>query len=177
MKYVLTEEEQDFAIKNHDNIYKFLNSQRLDIETYYDVVVFGYLKAVRDYCRKESARKYTFSACATRSMNDCLFKFWRAESAQMRKPDAPAISLDADISDGENKAMSLVDVVADKHNSIDDYVQTESIKGILADCTDIQRSIVIMLMNGSKQSRIIKELNISRRIYLSEMSKIRTLFI
>lgn len=177
MKYVLTEEEQDFAIKNHDNIYKFLNSQRLDIETYYDVVVFGYLKAVRDYCRKQSARKYTFSACATRSMNDCLFKFWRAESAQMRKPDAPVISLDADISNGENKTMRLADVVADKNNLIDDYVQAESIKGLLAGCTDIQRAIAIMIMNGSKQSRIIKELNISRRIYLSEISKIRTLFI
>ena len=45
----LTKEQQAFATAHHSLVYKFLNENRLPEDEFYDVVIFGYLKAVRDY--------------------------------------------------------------------------------------------------------------------------------
>ena len=45
----LTKEQQTFATAHHNLVYKFLNENRLPEDEFYDVVIFGYLKAVRDY--------------------------------------------------------------------------------------------------------------------------------
>lgn len=45
----LTKEQQTFATAHHSLVYKFLNENRLPEDEFYDVVIFGYLKAVRDY--------------------------------------------------------------------------------------------------------------------------------
>ena len=44
----LTKEQQTFATAHHSLVYKFLNENRLPEDEFYDVVIFGYLKAVRD---------------------------------------------------------------------------------------------------------------------------------
>ena len=42
----LTKEQQAFATDHHGLVYKFLNENRLPEDEFYDVVIFGYLKAV-----------------------------------------------------------------------------------------------------------------------------------
>ena len=42
----LTKEQQAFATAHHSLVYKFLNENRLPEDEFYDVVIFGYLKAV-----------------------------------------------------------------------------------------------------------------------------------
>lgn len=46
----LTKEQQEFAAEHHGLVYKFLNDNHLPEDEFYDVVIFPYLKAVRDYC-------------------------------------------------------------------------------------------------------------------------------
>lgn len=57
----LTKEQQTFATAHHSLVYKFLNENRLPEDEFYDVVIFGYLKAVRDYFSDLTAQQFTFS--------------------------------------------------------------------------------------------------------------------
>ena len=56
----LTKEQQKFAAEHHGLVYKFLNDNHLPESEFYDVVIFGYLKAVRDYFSRKSLQKYLF---------------------------------------------------------------------------------------------------------------------
>ena len=51
----LTKEQQDFAAEHHGLVYKFLNDNHLPEDEFYDVVIFGYLKAVQDYFSRETS--------------------------------------------------------------------------------------------------------------------------
>lgn len=64
----MTEREKRFAEGNIMLLYKFMNSQCWSFDEYYDVVLFGYLKAVVKYCRLEKLKKYAFSTIAYRDM-------------------------------------------------------------------------------------------------------------
>ena len=49
----LTEAESEFAAEHHSVIYGYLRKAGLPEDDFYDVVVFGYLRAVRKYLRKK----------------------------------------------------------------------------------------------------------------------------
>lgn len=168
----LTEREQNFAEKYHGEVYKFLKYKKLDIDEYYDVVIMGYLKAVKDYCRKESARQYTFSAVATRAMLDCLYKYWRAEGAEKRKLNHIGISLDENISE-DGKESNLYEIVADERNAISDFETCEMIKSVCNALSDKGIEIVKMLLNGYNKTEIQRNCNLKRKAYESEMQRIR----
>ena len=51
----LTKEQQAFATDYHGLVYKFLNENHLPEDEFYDVVVFAYLKAVKDYYTEKKA--------------------------------------------------------------------------------------------------------------------------
>ena len=69
----LTKEQQAFATDHHGLVYKFLNENHLPEDEFYDVVVFAYLKAVKDYFNSPSAQKFSFSTIATRQMKFRLY--------------------------------------------------------------------------------------------------------
>ena len=77
----LTKEQQAFATAHHSLVYKFLNENRLPEDEFYDVVIFGYLKAVRDYFSDLTAQQFTFSTIANRRMKFCLFDYFRTQGA------------------------------------------------------------------------------------------------
>lgn len=56
----LTDEQRKFAEENHDLMYAFLKENGLESSQYYDIVVFGYLCAVQEYCEKPKLQKYKF---------------------------------------------------------------------------------------------------------------------
>ena len=59
----LTKEQQRFAEDNHDLVYSFLNAKNLPESSFYDVVIFGYLRAAQEYCEVPSLHRYKFSNC------------------------------------------------------------------------------------------------------------------
>ncbi len=65
----LTKREQIFATENHNLIYNFLNLKSLCIDDFYDIVVFGYLRAVMKYYKNPAIWQYEFSTIAFKEMN------------------------------------------------------------------------------------------------------------
>lgn len=74
----LTPEQRDFAAKNHNLVYSFLNDKHLPEDEFYDIVIFGYLQAVRTYFSKPAARKYSFSTIAYRRMRFSLADYFKS---------------------------------------------------------------------------------------------------
>ncbi len=72
----LTEEQKIFATENHNLIYTFLSRKNLDSDNFYDIVVFGYLRAVKKYFRNQEIWKYQFSTIAYKEMNGELLNYF-----------------------------------------------------------------------------------------------------
>ena len=89
----LTPLERSFAEENHNLIYKFLNDKHLPEDDYYDVVVFGFLRAVKRYFAEPALQKYSFSTLAMWSMHREYLKFLKTKRSQKRTADI--ISLQA----------------------------------------------------------------------------------
>lgn len=58
MEIPLTEQQKDFAAANHGLVHAFLNAYGLNEDEFYDVVIFGYLRAVRRYFTEANLKKY-----------------------------------------------------------------------------------------------------------------------
>lgn len=80
----LTADQVYFAAKNHRLIYKYLKKRQLPKEDYYDVAVFGYIKAVRDYFIKEELKRYAFSTVCYRYMSREIFNYHKSLLRQKR---------------------------------------------------------------------------------------------
>ena len=59
----LTAEESAFAAEHHHLLLSYLKKARLDFDEFYDIAVFGYLRAVRKYLARPELRAYQFSTC------------------------------------------------------------------------------------------------------------------
>ena len=90
----LTREQQRFAEDHHNLIYTFLNEKKLRQDDYYDVIVFGYLRAVQKYLLREDLRRqYAFSTIAWRAMECDLHNHYQSQRRPMRR--AKTVSLEA----------------------------------------------------------------------------------
>ena len=65
----LTQEESDFAGAHHGLIWAYLRRAGLPEDEFYDIAVFGYLRAVRKYLARPELRRYQFSTIAFRAMS------------------------------------------------------------------------------------------------------------
>ena len=89
----LTKEQQEFAAEHHGLVYKFLNDNHLAEDEFYDVVIFAYLKAVKDFFQDESAQCYTFAAIAKHRMRLCIYDYFRAQNRYKRNAEILSIHL------------------------------------------------------------------------------------
>ena len=87
----LTHEQRIFATKHHDLVYKFLNKNRLSPDEYYDVVIFGYLTAVRRYLTLPSLGQYSFNTIAWRGMSGTLSNYERTKNYQRHNAEIVSI--------------------------------------------------------------------------------------
>lgn len=65
----LTEAESEFAAEHYSTIHRYLHIAGLPENDFYDVAVFGYLRAVRKYLARPELRQYKFSTIAFRAMS------------------------------------------------------------------------------------------------------------
>ncbi len=87
----LTPEQGTFAAENHRLVLKFLNENHLPEDEYYDVVIFGYLKAVKDYMTKQNLRKYSFTTIAWKYMSRSVYNHRRSHARQNQHADVISI--------------------------------------------------------------------------------------
>ncbi len=64
----LSNEEQKFAEIHHNIVLGFLKKKELSYEDWYDVVVFGYLRAVKKWFARQDLHIYSFSTIAYAAM-------------------------------------------------------------------------------------------------------------
>lgn len=89
----LTKEQQDFAAEHHGLVYKFLNDNHLSENEFYDIVIFAYLKAVKDYFSDQSAQDYSFPAISKHRMKLSVYDYFRAQQRHKRNADIVSIHL------------------------------------------------------------------------------------
>ncbi len=65
----LTAEESAFAAEHHDVLCSYLRIHGLPADDFYDIAVFGYLRAVRKYLARPELRQYKFTTIAYRAMS------------------------------------------------------------------------------------------------------------
>ena len=87
----LTPEQCLFASEHHSLVYKFLNENHLPIDEFYDVVIFGYLRAVSRYFNEPELQQYSFTTIAWRRMSACISEHRRKQ--RRPKHNADVISL------------------------------------------------------------------------------------
>lgn len=91
----LTLEQKIFAAQNHDLVYKFLNENSLSTDEFYDVVIFGYLRAVKRFFKEKELQCYQFATIAWNCMKVDLINHSKTQSR--KKHSAETISLYAEI--------------------------------------------------------------------------------
>ena len=62
----LNDTQRFFAEKNHNLVYKFLHEKNLPASEYYDIIIFGYLRAVQRYLTDPNLAGYSFATVAWR---------------------------------------------------------------------------------------------------------------
>lgn len=87
----LTKEQQDFAAEHHGLVYKFLNDNRLAEDEFYDVIIFGYLKAVQDFLLREHLQDYSFATIAWKYMFRSLSNYFKGQFRQKRNAEIVSI--------------------------------------------------------------------------------------
>ena len=137
-----------FGTEHHDLVYKFLNSKGLPEDDFYDVVVFGYLQAVKKYLTRPELRdELSFSTIAYRKMKDALSKHYEAQNRKKRKGDT--ISLDAPFykKDG-SRSLTIEDVLAAQDTEMEELRLKLLLLEIASQVSKKEMDVIRMKLNG-----------------------------
>lgn len=163
----LNDNERIFAEENIDILDKYLKCRHLDYSTYYDVAVFGFLRAVIRYLSEPELKKYKFSTIANSAMNTEISNYHRALNRKKRK--AVVLNIDAAMFAG---GLPISEILPDL-KSVDFEKQLsdrEKADFILSYATDSERRILKLSSDGFTYSEIGSMLSISegavgKRVY------------
>lgn len=106
----LTERQRKFAEEHHKVLEDFLKYRGLPMDEFYDVVVFRFLRAVKQYDEREDLRKYTFNTIAKHHMRSALGSYFAHLKRQKEK--VQVLSLDYPMPYGSG--LTLGDCIADE---------------------------------------------------------------
>ena len=166
----LTPTERKFIEEKHHLIIDFLKRQRLDIEEFYDVVVFDYILSVEKYLSNTDLQeKCQFEAVAYMYMKRAVYRYFREQKAQKRSSEAGAdISLET-ITDSSSKPD-----IRDATSTIE-YMET--LKEIKSNLTDEQQKIFSDKLTGYSLKEIADNNGISQRRVYRQFAKVKNVVI
>lgn len=168
----LTESEKKFAEENHNLVYGFLHRYKYSIEEYYNVVIFGYLKAVQIYHRrKDLQNKYDFPFIAWQYMRSEIGHFFESERTQKRTLPEKSFSLNTEIK-REDGTIEICDVAGGK-TAEDDVMEKMLIANIMENFTDVQRKIAELKIDGYSNREVYLLLEIPSSTYYMEMQRMK----
>lgn len=148
----LTLKQQKMAEENHDLVYSFLSKNNLPESIFYDVVIFGYLKAVQEYCNNRNLHNYRFSTIAWKKMRSSLYNHYRYMNRAKR--NAPTVSLNEPV-DSDN-GLCREDIVCCQDSLMKDF-ETELMLRALDDVLPSREMRIIrMKMYGWRMHDIAK---------------------
>ncbi len=173
----LTKEQQRFAEENHHLVYAFLNEKELPESVFYDIVIFGYLKAVQEYCEVLSLHRFKFSTLAWKRMRSSLSNYCKYLARPKR--NAPVVSFDELI--GSEDGLCRQDVIS-RPDEMMIRLETELLLHALAsELPRREMHIIRMKVRGDRMHDIAKQermtfRNINQVISDSYPTVIRVLF-
>lgn len=135
------------------------------------------MKGIQDYHRKPDVKeKWHMSTICERAMLYSIYKHFRYENVQKRKPSGGFVSIDATF-DGNKESFvnSIITPTLEDEffEEWDRQHESERIKELLSTLTDIQREIVILKASGKNHSYIAKKLHMSEGAISRELRKLR----
>lgn len=165
----LTVYEQMEVERNHDLVYSFLRRNGYSIEDYYNIAIWGYIKAVQVYHRRKDLRsKCNLEFVCNQYMRAEISNYRRVESAKKRKPAEIILSLDADYDNEEN----LYNYIGGKTLEAE-YMEMEQLKEMLEKLSIIQRKIAELKMEGYCNREVFLMLEIKPSTYYKELQRIK----
>lgn len=108
--FKLTERQQNFASIHHKVLEDFLRYRGLPFDEFYDVVVFRFLRAVKQYDENAKLRQYSFKTIAKNHMRSALSNYYAQQ--RRRNKNIQFLSLDYPLS--YDPGLTLGDTVADE---------------------------------------------------------------
>lgn len=148
----LTVEQSKIAELNHDLVFEFLNEYNLSESQYYDVVIFGYLCAVQEYCEKPELQKYLFSTVAWRQMKHELYRHYKYH--ERKKRDFQTVSL-SDIKRGDDASLKT-DETAAENKLLEDLNFSLLLHSLASAITEKQMRIIRMKLAGFRMHDIAR---------------------
>lgn len=168
----LTDFERKFATENHNLVYDFLHRHGYSFENYYDVAIFGFLKAVQIYKRREDLQnKYVFPFISQQYMRSEIGNHYRTETAKKRKPSGRLISLDAKYAETEN-LYNCIGVAGGKSPE-SEIMAMEQMTEMLSSLSDTQRKIAELKIDGYTNREIFSALEMKPSTYYVEVKRIK----
>lgn len=152
----LTPEQRELAARYHQTIYSYLRGKRLDASEWYDVAVFGYLRAVRLYTTRPELRQYSFTTIAGNTMDSEIDK----ERRKQRRRIQP-LSLDAEMTED---GLTLYDVIGDPQflpYQREDEVVAAQYMPLLEVLTEQQLAVLTMKAQGYSYREIAEALGLN----------------
>lgn len=146
----LTAEESAFAEENHDMIRAYLRRHRLPFDDFYDIAVFGYLRAVRKYLARPELRQYKFRTIAYRAMSCDVHHSREYWSRARRRGEVCSLNEDQDSSDLRDTAAETLDNVV-------------SFEELASRITPMQRRIAVLRSDGYSDKEIAAICGIKRQ--------------
>lgn len=95
----LTDEQAAYAEENRSLIEKYLQERQLPVDEFYDIAVFGYLRAVRRYLTEPGLQKYKFKTIAKSAMRSEIGCHFRSQRAKKR--DGVVVELKEELCAGD----------------------------------------------------------------------------
>ena len=108
----LTLEEQRFAEENHQVVFWYLQSRKLDPEEWYDVVILRYILSVKKWFQRPELHRWSFATIAKSAMRSAIGNHLKKEARRIR-----TVSLYENIPGSED--VTYMDIIT---NSNLDYI-------------------------------------------------------
>ncbi|MDO4567141.1 MAG: hypothetical protein Q4B42_07395, partial [Oscillospiraceae bacterium] len=129
------------------------------VDEYYDIVVFGFLRAVRRYFEQPALRAYAFSTIAWRAMKSDLFSHYRAQGRRCR-----TISLSALVYDNNQEKLTIEGILSARDSLLSE-LETEWLLNEISALVSAQQMDIIRLKHTGYQDAEIaneKQLSVNR---------------
>ena len=158
----LTPEQRLFAAEHHELVYKFLNNKHLPESEFYDVIIFGYLKAVHDYLTRKDLQIYDFSTIAWRDMSSSLSNYYRDQHRQKRTATVVSIHI------SKHDDLPLEEAIAGT-DELMQQLETRLLLHDLASRVSKQQMDMVRLRNSGYSDRDIAQ---KQNISMSQVKKL-----
>ena len=157
----LTQRESAIAAENHYLIRQFLEGNNLPEDDYYDVVVFGYLKAVKNFAKNKNL---SLKAEAMKEMNKVCVKFEKAYETDF------AIHSLQEVIDGIG---ILEENIASVKSTVNEALERIQYETLSKDFDRLQMQIAEMLVEGYRKQEIANMLGINMKTLTDKISEMQ----